>query len=392
MAEALKDYQTILNIEPNNKIAKLECEKIENLLSKGSQDVTEGTDSNKPTVQNTESGRLKQSKPSFEDNLKSAFRPEKNVEPDVNVDKINTTKGAAETLRPGQVLPIEKKPHLRSKAPLRRVPIVEIATNEIISTRDTKSTHQSQDFVIRKSSEKRKTMPLNNTPLEDTQKPKSANQGDHEAHFTGSIDYKDHSKVSSLDSKGRRIKIEEIESSQPITTLKAPEIQKMPKSNETKDTVSKSVGLVKEIEKQSNSAIDKSTHSKTEFIETSPPLSSVGFYSTWNNLANATDTEKIKFLNTMKSKDYPNIFKHSLEPSVFEQILHLLRRVKESGHDSDDIGKHLYGLSRVPRVSALVMFLSSADKSSLQDLVNFALQKSAILKSKHKQSIQNMLK
>merc|ERR1712110_898775 len=108
-------------------------------------------------------------------------------------------------LRPDQVLPIEKKPHLRSKTPLRRVPIVEIATNEIISTQDTKTTHQSQDFVIRKSSEKRKTLPLNSTPLEDTQKPKSANQDDHEAHFTGSIDYKDQSKV--LDSKGRRIKI-----------------------------------------------------------------------------------------------------------------------------------------------------------------------------------------
>ena len=392
MAEALKDYQTILNIEPNNKIAKLECEKIENLLSKGSQDVTEGAISNKPTVQNTQSGRSKPPKPSFEDNLKSAFRPEKNVKPDVNVDKINTTKGAEEILRPGQVLPIEKKPHLRSKAPLRRVPIVEIASNDITSPRDVKTSHQSQDFVIRKSSEIRKTMPLNHTPQGDTPKPKSANQIDHETHLTGSTDKKDNSKISSLDSKGRRIKIEEIESSQPITSLKAPEIQKTSKLNDTKDTVSKSVGLVKEIEKESNTAIDKSTSCKTEFIETIPPLSSVGFYTTWNNLAHAPDTEKIKFLNTMKSKDYPNIFKHSLEPSVFEQILHLLRRVKESGHDSNDIGKHLYGLSRVPRVSALVMFLSSADKSSLQDLVNFALQKSAILKSKHKQSIQNMLK
>ena len=93
----------------------------------------------------------------------------------------------------------------------------------------------------------------------------------------------------------------------------------------------------------------------------------------------------------MRAKDYPAVFKHSLEPSVFEQIIRVLSRYhKECGGD-EAVAKHVYGISKVPRVSAMTMFLNSTDKTQLEELVNAVVEKSEHLKSKQKNSIRNVL-
>merc|ERR1712038_1989569 len=126
------------------------------------------------------------------------------------------------------------------------------------------------------------------------------------------------------------------------------------------------------------SAVDKSS----TVIKNSPPASSVNFYSSWNSLVDSSDIEKLTYLNTMRPKDYPIVFKHSLEPKVFEQILHLLSRLMhDTENNIESIANHLYGLSKVPRVSAMVMFLCPADNVSFRKLVGIVLGKSQKLKS-----------
>jgi hypothetical protein len=93
----------------------------------------------------------------------------------------------------------------------------------------------------------------------------------------------------------------------------------------------------------------------------------------------------------MRPKDYPIIFKHSLEPKVFEQILQLLSLCIQEEDDVEVVGNHLYGLSKVPRVSAMVMFLCPADTASFHKLVNSVLGKSQKLKTAQKESIKRLL-
>ena len=137
------------------------------------------------------------------------------------------------------------------------------------------------------------------------------------------------------------------------------------------------------------SSINKCSNSISKI---SPPASSVNFYSSWNSLKDASDLEKLEYLNVMRPKDYPIIFKHSLEPKVFEQILQLLSlRIEKDAGDVEIVGNHLYGLSKVPRVSAMVMFLCPADTTSFNKLVNNVLEKSQKLKTAQKESIKRLL-
>lgn len=93
------------------------------------------------------------------------------------------------------------------------------------------------------------------------------------------------------------------------------------------------------------------------------PKSSVQFYSHWRR--HSLERRSL-YLQLLGSKDYPMIFKQSLEPQVFTEILEALLQV-QSG-----VGQHLLGLSQVPRISALVMFLSEQEKSFIRQLVEKA--------------------
>ena len=111
----------------------------------------------------------------------------------------------------------------------------------------------------------------------------------------------------------------------------------------------------------------------------------------WNCLRNRSDEEKIDYLNIMQPKDYPVIFKHSLEPSVFEQIMRLLSSVvSKDVKNIEEAANHLYGLSKVPRVSAMVMFLNQGDRESLKILIN-DVQNCGTIRPKRKEGIKKLM-
>ena len=71
------------------------------------------------------------------------------------------------------------------------------------------------------------------------------------------------------------------------------------------------------------------------------------------------------------SKSYSTLFNHSLESEVFEDIVAVLHGRPDA--ESSDICRHLVGLSKVPRISAMVMFMDN--RGILQDLVRSHIDK-----------------
>ena len=349
----------VLDLEPNNKVAKIELDKVTSKLNDEQlkSSISVDKDDIAPQVKTEEAiAPIK----SFENNIKSAFSSSKSKQPSGASSNSTSEEGRGQIqLSQGQVMPIVKKPHLRSKKPLRRIPITEMKSsgepNATVNQPSAFGKSQDNDFIIRKSSKQNEEQILG----------------------------------VSKEKKGK-IKIEEIDSTETQVAQEVINEQKE-ECNLGKISISKSKGSVKIVEEDLAKSLENVTCSTLDLRNKTTPVSSVSFYSTWNNLRNASDEEKIDYLNVMLPKDYPVIFKHSLEPSVFEEILRLLARLTTI--DAKNIvaaSSHLYGLSKVPRVSAMVMFLSQDDKKNLKVLID-DVQKCGTTRQNRKEAIKKLL-
>lgn len=165
-------------------------------------------------------------------------------------------------------------------------------------------------------------------------------------------------KIEAVDEKPatkKLIEIIETDSSQPEMAEESED----PSPSETSAKPSKTQNSVaKAVEEQINASANqvKSSEKKVK-KKWKKPTSVVQFTSIWSKLPNNED--KAAFLSLLETADYPRVFKHSMEPAIFSAILDVLP-------DLPNISAHVLGLSRVPRVSALIMFLSSKEQSQLQ--------------------------
>lgn len=151
--------------------------------------------------------------------------------------------------------------------------------------------------------------------------------------------------------------IEMLDSSANDTPL---EIVKEEVKEEKKE--SKSKGMTQKVEKEINEKLIVQAKDQ----KWKKPNSAVQFYKTWAQLNNQND--KLTYLNLLNSADFPKLFKHSMEPSVFSSILETLP-------SSPKLSSHLLGLCRVPRLSALIMFLSSNEQNQLKQMVESVQEK-----------------
>lgn len=110
------------------------------------------------------------------------------------------------------------------------------------------------------------------------------------------------------------------------------------------------------------------------------PKTSVQFLSEWRQLNNVVEGRS-KYIRLLSNpdKDYVRIFKHSMEAGIFTEIIETLA----SKEFVDNLSSHVLGLSRVPRMSTLVMFLD--DQSQLEKLVQLALLQEGLSASERKE-------
>ena len=119
-------------------------------------------------------------------------------------------------------------------------------------------------------------------------------------------------------------------------------------------SLTKSQGLARQVEKEINSTITCKNVTTTKFKR---PANAVQFSKTWTSVQ-----DKVSFLNKFRTQDYPRVFKQSMEPNMFSDILQVLV-------DVQPVSPHLLGLSRIPRISALIMFLEKSDSELLKKLI-----------------------
>ena len=99
------------------------------------------------------------------------------------------------------------------------------------------------------------------------------------------------------------------------------------------------------------------------------PTTKVQFTNDWTKLN--TLEEQIGYLELFSEKDYAKIFKHSMEISVFSSILLVL-------HKMDQVSQHLFGISQIPRISAIIMFLEDEEKIIVDSLLKKAKLEAAL--------------
>ena len=115
------------------------------------------------------------------------------------------------------------------------------------------------------------------------------------------------------------------------------------------------------------------------------------FLTEWKQLN--TPEGRFKYVQLLQdpTKDYPKIFKHSMESSIFDELIDLFSTPSLFG-DSAEVCRHLLGISRVPRISAHVMFLDSGNLQRLQKLVDVNVSQTSLLSDIEKKEIVQKFK
>ena len=236
----------------------------------------------------------------FDDNIKEAFTQSPKKSP---VTKI-----------PGQVFPVNKPPHKRSSAPLRKIHIREIGYSD----------DEEKEVEIKIPSIS------NSNTCDMTKKP--------------IIEF-----IKSSEDKEEMA----IKSESPFQT-------------ELQSDTTKSRGLTKQVENEFNESKKKVVCQKEIAMSSASqkkPSSSVQFNTAWTKLSNID--EKVAYLELITKKDYAKIFKHSMEPILFSDILRVLKNMNK-------VSYHLQGISQIPRISALIMFLEEKENAILCNLLQKA--------------------
>merc|ERR1719228_1678154 len=282
--DAIKDYDEVLKLEPLNKAAKVEKEKLLEVLKDRKSAMSE-VDSKKLEVQDSKKNNKKDEKTvKLESGPKSTRIVIQEEEEDID---------------PSSVFPISKLPHQRSKKPLRRIEITEIG-------------------------------------CEDEDKPRN----DHESILT-------------------QVRDMEIETSDKIDT------------DVTDKQQSKSKGFAKKVEQEiAEELFKKSTVEQSESSPAPPivpfiPKGSAQFLMDWTKCK--TVDQRVKYIDQFHESTYKTVFKNSMEAKHFSEIVAVLAAgVKSEIWRKDEIAGHLRGLSQVPRISALAMFMDKKDQKTLR--------------------------
>jgi len=309
LEEAIKDFEKVLELEPKNKAAKAEKEKIEAMVK----------DKEKPKVVESKNG--------MKENMKGIFDKgnQKTKAVKLEVGSKSSTKlliQDEDSSDPSLVFPIHKPPHQRSKKPLRRIEISEVGFNE-----EPKEPKVKED--------KNKASPVKvEMKSKITQVGPKTEPSDFICEENGAC--KDDAKVATK-SKGFTKKIEE----EIVTEMKGkPCSDAFAKDDDTKD-------------------VPKIPKGYSQFVVDWRTCSSV--------------ESRMQYLHQFKIRDYKSVFKNSLDSKHFSEILSVLEHSQKSGFsDQERIGDHLEGLSQLPRISPIAMFMDKKDGDILRSLMSFS--------------------
>jgi len=126
------------------------------------------------------------------------------------------------------------------------------------------------------------------------------------------------------------------------------------------DTMTKSKGLCKKVEKEISTNI---TNSEPEDTIPVVPKSSCKFLADWKKLK--TVVNRSKYLRQFQESDYKHIFKNSLDGLVLAELVTVIHHLVQRGDSPDIVLRQMRGLSSLPRLTAVAMFMGKEDKARL---------------------------
>ena len=92
------------------------------------------------------------------------------------------------------------------------------------------------------------------------------------------------------------------------------------------------------------------------------------FDAAWRGMAGRAAT-RARYLGLLRPEtDYAVVFRHTLEPKTFGEIVATLGEFE----DAAAAARHLSGLARVPRISAIVMFMEDAERDAIRRILDAA--------------------
>ena len=291
---------------------------------------------------------------SFEKNLMASFANPNDPSKQKTSTDIRPSKDVEE------IFPVDKKPHQRSKKPLHRIKIVDVDCEEdIVSTPDFLSGEPKKDsnkielFEAMAGSE----IKISTAPI-----PKSVES----KKVVDKIEIVSSSTQESIDKEAISVSVDEKPRKKKVSSLQAKV------EEEIMQTMSNNLTIVDEKSSTKNSKA---------------PNSSIQFVSEWKKLKSVDS--RIEYLRLLLNpvQDYIRIFKHSMDAYVFNDIINTL--TSNECFESKELSTHLLGMSKVPRMSALVMFLDSAEKIRLDKVVAKVLEISTLSEGEKKQ-IENV--
>jgi len=164
----------------------------------------------------------------------------------------------------------------------------------------------------------------------------------------------------------KRIEITEVSgSSKPSTPTNKCEKDFLQGGKKTsEERITKSTGFTKKVEREISADL-----SKVEIVNSIPPVptTSTKFFTDWKSLK--TIVNRAKYLQQFKSIDYNIVFKSSLDGVLFTELVMVLHHLVQRGVMPDIVIQQLQGLSGLPRVSAIAMFMSKQDQDRLRYVI-----------------------
>jgi len=168
----------------------------------------------------------------------------------------------------------------------------------------------------------------------------------------------------------KRIQINEISSAASIKAsvpdkVVLPPEQVFEKNDElSTQVVTKSTGFTKKIEKEISADL-----AKVDIVNSMPsvPVNSTKFFTDWKSLK--TIVNRTRYLQQFTSTDYKRVFKSSLDGVLFSELLIVLNHMAQRGVMPEMIVNQLEGLSGLPRIQAVAMFMSKQDQERLRYVI-----------------------
>ncbi|KIY43577.1 hypothetical protein FISHEDRAFT_53303 [Fistulina hepatica ATCC 64428] len=99
-----------------------------------------------------------------------------------------------------------------------------------------------------------------------------------------------------------------------------------------------------------------------------PPKTLHDFTRQWS-AASSDASGQWSILRSVEPAQLPDLFKTSLEPTLLVDIARVLVQQRDA---PSDVRRYLEGVSRVPRISTILLFLSSTEKTAVKDALALA--------------------